>query len=169
MTDTLADSRTSSRMFTEGVPLVVEDVTRRPAAERAGVLADPGFGRHFTDSMFVARYEAGRGWYDARLTAYAPLQLDPGTAALHYAQSIFEGLKAYAQPDGTVATFRPEANAARFVRSAKRLAMPPVAGEAFVAAVDALVDAAREWVPPGPAQTLYTRPYQMASEPFLGV
>jgi branched-chain amino acid aminotransferase len=169
MTDTLADSRTSSRMFTEGVPLVVEDVTRRPAAERAELLADPGFGRYFTDSMFVARYQAGKGWYDARLTAYAPLQLDPSTAALHYAQSIFEGLKAYAQPDGSVATFRPEANAARFVRGARRLAMPPVPEDAFLAAVDALVDADRDWVPTGPDQTLYIRPYQLASEPFLGV
>jgi len=169
MTDTLADSRTSSRMFTEGVPLVVEDVTRRPHAERADLLADPGFGRYFTDSMFVARYRTGEGWYDARLTSYAPLQLDPSTAALHYAQSIFEGLKAYAQPDGSVATFRPEANAARFVRGAKRLAMPPVPEESFLAAVDALVDADRAWVPTGADQTLYIRPYQLASEPFLGV
>ena len=113
--------------------------------------------------MFVARYRAGEGWYDARLTAYAPLQLDPSTAALHYAQSIFEGLKAYAQPDGSVATFRPEANAARFVRGAKRLAMPPVPEEAFIAAVDALVDADRDWVPTGADQTLYIRPYQLAS------
>ncbi|MCW2703195.1 MAG: branched-chain amino acid aminotransferase [Blastococcus sp.] len=169
MTDTLADSRTSSRMFTEGVPLVVEDVTGRSAAERAAMLADPGFGRYFTDRMFVARYRAGQGWYDARLTGYAPLQLDPSTAVLHYAQSIFEGLKAYAQPDGSVATFRPEANAARFARGAKRLAMPPVPEEAFISAVDALVDADRDWVPTGPDQTLYIRPYQMASEPFLGV
>jgi branched-chain amino acid aminotransferase len=169
MTDTLADSRTSSRMFTEGVPLVVEDVTGRPEAERAEMLADPGFGRYFTDHMFVARYRVGEGWYDARLTAYAPLQLDPSTATLHYAQSIFEGLKAYAQPDGSVATFRPEANAARFVRGAKRLAMPPVPEEAFLAAVDALVAADRDWVPTGPDQTLYIRPYQLASEPFLGV
>jgi branched-chain amino acid aminotransferase len=169
MTDTLADSRTSSRIFTEGVPLVVEDVTRRPAAERAEMLAEPGFGRYFTDSMFVARYQAGKGWYDARLTAYAPLQLDPSTAALHYAQSIFEGLKGYAQPDGSVATFRPEANAARFARGARRLAMPPVPEDAFIAAVDALVDADRDWVPTGPDQTLYIRPYQLASEPFLGV
>jgi branched-chain amino acid aminotransferase len=169
MTDTLADSRTSSRMFTEGVPLVVEDVTGRSGAERAAMLADPGFGRYFTDRMFVARYRAGQGWYDARLTGYAPLQLDPSTAVLHYAQSIFEGLKAYAQPDGSVATFRPEANAARFARGAKRLAMPPVPEEAFISAVDALVDADRDWVPTGPDQTLYIRPYQMASEPFLGV
>jgi branched-chain amino acid aminotransferase len=169
MTDTLADSRTSTRMFIEGVPLVVEDVTGRPENERAAMLADPGFGRYFTDRMFIARYRAGQGWYDARLTAYAPLQLDPSTATLHYAQSIFEGLKAYVQPDGSVATFRPEANAARFVRGAKRLAMPPVPEEAFIAAVDALVDADRDWVPTGPDQTLYLRPYQLASEPFLGV
>jgi branched-chain amino acid aminotransferase len=169
MTDTLADSRPTSRDFAEGVPVVVEDVPRRSASEREAVLADPGFGKHFTDSMFVARYRAGEGWYDARLTSYGPLQVDPATAALHYAQSIFEGLKAYAQPDGSVATFRPEANAARFVRGAKRLAMPPVPEEAFLAAVDALVDADRDWVPSGPDQTLYLRPYQLASEPFLGV
>jgi branched-chain amino acid aminotransferase len=169
MTDTLADSRTSSREFTEGVPLVVEDVPRRSAAERAQQLEDPGFGRYFTDSMFVARHRAGEGWVDARLTPYAPLQMDPSAAALHYAQSIFEGLKAYAQPDGSVATFRPEANAARFARSARRLAMPPVPEQAFITAVDALVDADRDWVPTGPDQTLYIRPYQLAVEPFLGV
>ncbi len=169
MTDTLADSRTSSRVFSEGVPLVVEDVRRRSAAEREEMLADPGFGRYFTDSMFVARYRGGEGWTDARLTSYGPLQLDPSTAALHYAQSIFEGLKAYAQPDGTVATFRPEANAARFARSARRLAMPTVPEDAFIAAVDALVDADRDWVPTGPDQTLYLRPYMLAVEPFLGV
>ncbi|MGY5885884.1 branched-chain amino acid aminotransferase [Modestobacter lacusdianchii] len=169
MTDTLADSRTSSRSFTEGVPLVVEDVPRRSATERAEQLADPGFGRYFTDSMFVARYQVGAGWVDARLTAYAPLQLDPSAAALHYAQSIFEGLKAYAQPDGSVATFRPEANAARFARSAARLAMPQVPADAFLTAVDALVDTDRDWVPTGPDQTLYIRPYMLAVEPFLGV
>src|SRR5690242_17393957 len=169
MTDTLADSRSTSRMFTEGVPVVVEDVERRSASERSELLADPGFGRYFTDSMFVARYRAGEGWYDARLTAYAPLQMDPSTAALHYAQSIFEGLKAYAQPDGSVAIFRPTSNAARFARSAKRLAMPPVPEDAFLAAVDTLVDADRDWVPTGPDQTLYIRPYQLAVEPFLGV
>jgi branched-chain amino acid aminotransferase len=169
MTDTLADSRTSSRMFTEGVPLVVEDVPRRSAAERARMLEDPGFGRYFTDSMFVARYRAGEGWVDARLAPYAPLQMDPSAATLHYAQSIFEGLKAYAQPDGSVATFRPESNAARFVRGATRLAMPPVPEQAFITAVDALVDADRDWVPTGPDQTLYIRPYQLAVEPFLGV
>jgi branched-chain amino acid aminotransferase len=169
MTDTLADSRTSSRDFTEGVPLVVEDVPRRSAAERTQLLEDPGFGRYFTDSMFIARHRTGEGWVDARLTRYAPLQMDPSAAALHYAQSIFEGLKAYAQPDGSVATFRPESNAARFARSARRLAMPQVPEQAFITAVDALVDADREWVPTGPDQTLYIRPYMLATEAFLGV
>lgn len=169
MTDTLSDSRTSSRVFTEDVPVVVEDVRRRSAAERTEILENPGFGKFFTDSMFVARYRTGEGWYDARLTSYGPLQLDPSTATLHYAQSIFEGLKAYAQPDGTVATFRPESNAARFQRSAKRLAMPPVPEDGFIAAIDALVASDRDWVPTGPDQTLYLRPYQMATEPFLGV
>ncbi|KQS73143.1 branched-chain amino acid aminotransferase [Modestobacter sp. Leaf380] len=169
MTDTLADSRTSSRSFAEGVPLVVEDAPRRPAAEREQLLADPGFGKVFTDHMVVARYVAGKGWTEATLTGYAPLQLDPSTAALHYAQSIFEGLKAYAQPDGSVSVFRPEQNAARMARGAVRMAMPPVPAEGFVNAVDALVDADRDWVPTGPDQTLYIRPYQLAVEPFLGV
>jgi branched-chain amino acid aminotransferase len=169
MTDTLSDSRTTARVFTEGVPVVVEDVRRRPPAERQELLADPGFGRYFTDSMFVARYRAGQGWYDARLTQYGPLPMDPSTAALHYAQSIFEGLKAYAQPDGTVATFRPESNAARFRRGAQRLAMAQVPEDGFIAAVDALVDSDRDWVPTGPDQTLYIRPYMLATEPFLGV
>src|SRR6476661_514528 len=149
MTDTLADSRTSARMFAQGVPLVVEDVEGRHADERAAMLEDPGLGRYFTDRMFVARYKTGAGWYDARLTQYGPLQVDPSMATLHYAQSIFEGLKAYAQPDGSVATFRPESNAARFARSAKRLAMPQVPEEGFLAAVDALLRADRDWVPTG--------------------
>jgi branched-chain amino acid aminotransferase len=149
--------------------VVVEDVQRTSAAERTRILENPGFGKYFTDAMFVARYRAGEGWYDARLTSYGPLQLDPSAATLHYAQSIFEGLKAYAQPDGTVATFRPGANAARFQRSAKRLAMPPVPEDGFIAAIDALVASDRDWVPTGPDQTLYLRPYQMATEPFLGV
>ena len=153
MTDTLSDSRTSSRTFTEGVPVVVEDVRRRTPTERTQLLEDPGFGRYFTDSMFVARYRHGEGWYDARLTTYGPLPMDPATAALHYAQSIFEGLKAYAQPDGSVATFRPEANAARFARGARRLAMPVVPEESFLTAVDAAVGPPRAGGPPRPGQT----------------
>ena len=83
-------------------------------AEREAILASPGFGRHFTDNMVTVRWTEGRGWHDAQLVPYAPLSMDPANMTLHYAQTIFEGLKAYRQPDGTVATFRPEANAERF-------------------------------------------------------
>src|SRR5690606_7538941 len=91
-------------------------------AEREAILAGPGFGRHFTDHMVTIKWTGGRGWHDGRLVPYAPISLDPATTVLHYAQEIFEGLKAYRRPDGSVATFRPEKNAERFQRSARRLA-----------------------------------------------
>lgn len=94
------------------------------AAERAAILAHPGFGRHFTDHMVTIKWTEGRGWHDGQLVPYAPIPLDPATHVLHYAQEIFEGLKAYRQPDGSVALFRPDQNAQRFQRSARRLAMP---------------------------------------------
>ena len=93
-------------------------------ARLAEILANPGFGTHFTDHMFTVEWTPSAGWHDARVTAYGPLSLDPATAVLHYAQEIFEGLKAYRHADGSVWTFRPEANAARMQRSAKRLALP---------------------------------------------
>ncbi|KND42434.1 branched-chain amino acid aminotransferase, partial [Streptomyces stelliscabiei] len=107
------------------------------AAERDAVLAAPGFGRHFTDHMVVIKWTEGRGWHDGQLVPYAPLSLDPATMVLHYAQEIFEGLKAYRQPDGSVATFRPEKNAARFQASARRLGMPELPVETFIEACDA--------------------------------
>ena len=107
----------------------------RSAEERAGLLQDPGFGQVFTDHMVAARYAPDLGWHDARLTAYAPLTLDPATSALHYGQAIFEGLKAYHQPDGSVALFRPEQNARRFQRSARRLAMAEVPEQLFLDAI----------------------------------
>ena len=96
------------------------------ASERAALMADPGFGRIFTDHMVTVRYAEGKGWYDARVEARAPIPVDPATAALHYAQEIFEGLKAYRADDGGITMFRPEANAQRFVRSAERMAMVPL-------------------------------------------
>jgi len=109
------------------------------AAERQAILANPGFGRHFTDHMVTIKWTEGRGWHDGQLVPYAPLSLDPATMVLHYAQEIFEGLKAYRQPDGSVATFRPEKNAERFQRSAHRLGMPELPVETFIEACDALV------------------------------
>jgi branched-chain amino acid aminotransferase len=141
----------------------------RSAEERAALLQDPGFGQVFTDHMVSARYSPEHGWHDARLTAYQPLTLDPATSVLHYGQAIFEGLKAYHQPDGGIALFRPEQNARRFQRSARRLAMAEVPEELFLDAVRALVTADRDWVPTQDGESLYLRPLEFALDPFLGV
>jgi len=143
--------------------------SRRPAAERAALLGDPGFGRVFTDHMVTIRYADTKGWYDARLGPFGPLALSPATAALHYGQEIFEGLKAYATPDGGVALFRPEANARRLNATARRMAMPELPEELFLRAVWALVEADRDWVPAREGQSLYLRPFMIATDPFLGV
>lgn len=138
-------------------------------AEREAILASPGFGRHFTDHMVTIKWTEGRGWHDAELVPYAPLSIDPANMTLHYAQTIFEGLKAYRQPDGTVATFRPEANAARFQASARRMAMPELPSELFIEACDALIKQDRAWVPDSGEASLYLRPFMFASEVGLGV
>ena len=140
-----------------------------PAAEREAVLANPGFGRHFTDHMVTIRWSQGRGWHDAQLQPYEPLQMDPANMTLHYSQTIFEGLKAYHQADGSVATFRPEVNARRFQRSARRLAMPELPVETFVEAVDLLIRQDRDWVPTQGEQSLYIRPFMFATQVGLGV
>ncbi|SEG96005.1 branched-chain amino acid aminotransferase [Actinacidiphila yanglinensis] len=142
---------------------------RLAAAERQAVLADPGFGRYFTDHMVTIKWTAGRGWHDAQLVPYAPLSLDPANMTLHYAQTIFEGLKAYRQPDGGVATFRPEANALRFQASARRLAMPEVPTDLFIEACDVLVRQDKDWVPSEGEASLYLRPFMIATEVGLGV
>lgn len=139
-------------------------------AEREAILASPGFGRHFTDHMVTISWTEGRGWHDAQLVPYGPLSIDPANMTLHYAQEIFEGLKAYRQPDGSVASFRPEANAARFQRSAVRLAMPELPVETFIEACDVLVRQDQAWVPAhGGEESLYLRPFMIASEVGLGV
>jgi branched-chain amino acid aminotransferase len=146
--------------------------TSTPTAddELARVLADPGFGTTFTDHMLTAEWTPESGWHDARVTAYGPLTLDPATAVLHYAQEIFEGLKAYRHADGSVWTFRPDANGARLGRSARRLALPELPVEDFVATVDALVRVDERWVPDAAGEkSLYLRPFMFASETFLGV
>jgi branched-chain amino acid aminotransferase len=134
------------------------------------ILASPGFGVNFTDHMFVAEWTPETGWHDARVTPYAPLSLDPATAVLHYAQEIFEGMKAYRHTDGSVWTFRPEMNAQRMVRSSRRLALPELPVADFVASVDALVQVDERWVPDASGEkSLYVRPFMFASEAFLGV
>ena len=140
-------------------------------SERLGeILANPGFGLYFTDHMLVAEWTPASGWHAARVTAYAPISMDPATAVLHYAQEIFEGMKAYRHPDGSVWTFRPEENAARMTRSAGRLALPALPVADFVASVDSLIRMDERWVPDAAGEkSLYVRPFMFASETFLGV
>jgi branched-chain amino acid aminotransferase len=136
---------------------------------RREILADPGFGRFFTDHMVTITWAPEHGWHDGQLRPYGPLTLDPATAVFHYGQSIFEGFKAYVQPDGSIKTFRPDANGRRFARSAHRLALPELPVEDFVAAADLLIATDREWVPGDGEKSLYVRPFMMATEVFLGV
>ena len=153
------------------VPSFRFDPTAKPVADddRAGRLIDPGFGRVFTDHMVTIRYSAAKGWHDARIAARAPLTLDPSTSVLHYAQEIFEGLKAYRLADGSIALFRPDANARRFRHSARRMAMAELPEELFLESIRQLVRADAAWIPDGPEGALYLRPFMIANEAFLGV
>jgi len=141
----------------------------KSSTERDEILANPGFGNYFTDHMFLAEWTPEANWHDARVVPYGPLLLDPATAVLHYAQEIFEGLKAYAHADGSVWSFRPEQNAARLQRSARRLALPELPTDWFMGSVRSLIEADRAWVPTGEERSLYLRPFMFASEVFLGV
>ncbi|MFV0280476.1 MAG: branched-chain amino acid aminotransferase [Rhodoblastus sp.] len=148
--------------------------THHPAAHpvnvatRTEALRDPGFGRVFTDHMVTIRWTLEGGWRDAQVRARAPIPLDPAAAVLHYGQEIFEGLKAYNLSDGSIALFRAEQNARRFNTSAERMAMPTLPEAVFLQAVEELVKVDRAWVPKGDG-SLYLRPFQFATEAFLGV
>lgn len=157
---------------------VASPFTLRPSshltsdAERSAKLSSPGFGRVFTDHMVTINYREGLeggGWHNAQLVPYGPLALDPATAALHYGQSVFEGVKAYRMPDGAITLFRPERNAQRFQRSCARMAIPPLPEELFLESIRVLVSQDRAWVPDAPETSLYLRPFCFASEAFLGV
>ncbi len=142
----------------------------RSDEERARILANPGFGQHFTDHMVRIDWDADRGWHSARVEPYGPLTMDPASSVLHYGQAIFEGLKAYRHADGSIVTFRPEQNARRFQRSAERIAMPQLPEEMFLESVRRLVDVDRDWVPEaGGEESLYLRPMLIATEQTLGV
>jgi branched-chain amino acid aminotransferase len=140
-----------------------------PAAEREAVLAAPGFGQVFTDHMITLRWSADQGWHDGRLEPYGPFTFDPATMVFHYAQEFFEGLKAYRHDSGSIAMFRPDANAARFNRSARRMAMPELPEDTFVRALELLVGQDRDWVPAGEGNSLYLRPFLIATQRGLGV
>jgi branched-chain amino acid aminotransferase len=172
-----------------GISFAVHPATTPvPAAQRAALLARPGFGQIFTDHMVTIDWDEGTGWHDAQLRPYGPFSMDPASAVFHYAQEIFEGLKAYRQAGGGVAMFRPMANAGRFNRSAARMGMPELPEETFVQALELLVTQDRDWVPGGdPAsgedasgeaasgdaagreESLYLRPFMIATHVGLGV
>jgi branched-chain amino acid aminotransferase len=141
----------------------------RSAEQIAAILENPGFGRVFTDHMVTIRWTEAEGWHDAQLVPYAPIPMDPATNFIHYGQAIFEGLKAYRQPDGSIATFRPEANAARFARSAARLAMPPLPEDLFLESLRVLVEQESAYVPDDQEKSLYLRPFMFSTEVGLGV
>ncbi len=141
-----------------------ESLKQKPSAD-----TQLGFGKLFTDHMFVVEYTAGKGWHDARIQPYQPFSIDPASPVLHYAQEVFEGLKAYRTPDGRINLFRPYMNARRMNRSADRLCMPQLDEEFVVKAYKALVAAERDWVPDRPGTSLYIRPTMIADGAFLGV
>jgi branched-chain amino acid aminotransferase len=128
-----------------------------------------GFGKYFTDYMFVMDYEEEKGWHHPRLTPYAPIMLDPSSSVFHYGQAVFEGLKAYRTEDGRVLLFRPEQNIKRLNRSCQRMSMPPVDEELVLEALTQLVELEKEWVPREKGTSLYIRPFVIATEPSLGV
>jgi len=138
------------------------------AVERTRFLESPGFGRIFTDHMVTVTWETDKGWHEAHVHERRPFQLDPASAVLHYAQEIFEGMKAYRTKQGSICLFRPEENARRFRKSAERLAMPLLPEELFLEAIEQLVRIDQDWIPSGEG-SLYIRPFMFADEPFLGV
>ena len=128
-----------------------------------------GFGKVFTDHMFIMNYDEGQGWHDARIVPYAPIALDPAASVFHYAQECFEGLKAYRTPDNKIQLFRPDCNAERMINTNKRMCLPSLSVEDFVQAVKTLVKVEEDWVPSEPGTSLYIRPFVIATEPHLGV
>ncbi|MCU1470302.1 MAG: branched-chain amino acid aminotransferase [Glaciihabitans sp.] len=159
------------------LPMATKDLTfqvthnenAKSAQEREEIFANPGFGKYFTDHMVDICWSEHGGWHRPRVQPYGPIALDPAAAVLHYAQEVFEGLKAYRHEDGSIWTFRPEANARRMQRSARRLALPELPTEYFVESLRQLIAADGDWVPGGGESSLYLRPFMFAKEAFLGV
>jgi len=141
----------------------------KDAATRDALVAEGGFGKYYTDHMVVCEWSEKDGWGEPELKPYGPISLDPATAVFHYGQEIFEGMKAYRQPDKSIALFRPEANAKRFARSAKRLALPEMPESLFLETVVTLVQHDGGWVPNKVGESLYLRPFMFATEVGLGV
>ena len=144
------------------------ELTNTPKAKPADESA-LGFGKIFTDHMFVMDYTAGEGWHDARIVPYAPFAMDPATVVFHYAQEIFEGMKAYRTATDRIQLFRPDCNANRMNDSADRLCIPQIPVEDYIQAVKTLVEVEKEWVPHSDGASLYIRPFVFANDVGLGV
>jgi branched-chain amino acid aminotransferase len=144
-------------------------ITRATTLKTKPKDSELAFGTEFTDHMFLMEYEEGAGWKDARIEPYGPLRLDPATAVLHYAQSMFEGLKAFRGTDGKVRLFRPQKHVERLNRTAERMCIPTIDPHMVLKSWTALVGLDRDWVPRAVGTSLYVRPTIIASEPFLGV
>ena len=141
----------------------------KDAATRDALVAEGGFGKYYTDHMVVCEWTEKDGWAEPELKPYGPLSMDPATAVFHYGQEIFEGMKAYRQPDGSISLFRPDANAKRFANSAKRLALPEMPEALFLETIETLVKQDAGWVPNKVGESLYIRPFMIATEVGLGV
>ncbi|HEU4807774.1 MAG TPA: branched-chain amino acid aminotransferase [Homoserinimonas sp.] len=148
---------------------VTKNDSARSVQEREAILANPGFGTNFTDHMVDICWSEQGGWHRPRVQPYGPIALDPAAAVLHYGQEIFEGMKAYRHADGSIWTFRPEANAGRMQRSAARLALPELPTDYFIESLKQLIAVDGDWVPSAPETSLYLRPFMFAKEAFLGV
>lgn len=160
-------------MTTQTAPTFTVEQRPDPATDEqvAELLANPAFGAKFTDHMVMVDWSRDGGWDNPRVTAYGPIPLEPAASVFHYGQEIFEGMKAYRHEDGSIWTFRPEVNAARFAQSARRLALPELPEEMFVESLRALVDLDQRWVPDQSLGevSLYLRPFMIATEQALGV
>ncbi|MBR3836500.1 MAG: aminotransferase class IV, partial [Clostridia bacterium] len=128
-----------------------------------------GFGKIFTDHMFVMNYDEGQGWHDGRIVPYGPLSLDPSSMVFHYAQELFEGLKAYRVADGSIQLFRPQKNIERMNNTCDRLCVPRIDPDLALEAIKAVVDVDKDWVPHSDGTSLYIRPFIIATDAFLGV
>ncbi len=148
---------------------IMKSTNGKSVEDLNAILADPGFGVHFTDHMFISKFDVENGWHDSKIKAYEPISFDPSMMVFHYGQAIFEGMKAYRTPAGEMILFRPYENARRFNLSAKRLAMPEIPEELFVESIKKLVDIDSAWVPENEGQSLYLRPFMVASEAHLGL
>ncbi|OAH51410.1 branched-chain amino acid aminotransferase [Microbacterium oleivorans] len=161
---TLTDSTAAPLTFA-----VTKNLAAASPSAREEILANPGFGTNFTDHMVDICWSSKGGWHRPRVSPYGPISLSPAAAVLHYGQEIFEGIKAYRHADGSIHTFRPEENARRLQRSARRMALPELPVEYFLQSLRELIAVDGDWVPSGADQSLYLRPFMFAKEAFLGV